>query len=61
MGVSELIENMRARAEKARRLANAMNSPIARKALLEMAEEAEADIKKLQSERGDDSTQSNAH
>lgn len=45
------IANMRARVEQCRRLANSIGSETARKTLLEMAEQAEADIRKLEAER----------
>lgn len=48
MDRDELILKMRARVEQCRRLANALTSPIARKALLEMADDGEADIQKLE-------------
>ena len=47
---SELIGKMRARVEQCRRLADAISSPVARKTLLEMAEQGEADIRKLEAE-----------
>jgi hypothetical protein len=46
----ELIAKMRNRVEQCRRLANAISSPVARKTLLDMAEEGEADIRKLEDE-----------
>ena len=45
------IANMRARIDQCRRLANSIGSESARRALLEMAEQAEADIRKLEEER----------
>ena len=51
MDQDELIAKMRARVAQCRRLADAINSPNARKSLLDMAEDGEADIRKLESER----------
>jgi hypothetical protein len=48
----ELIAKMRNRVEQCRRLANAISSPVARKTLLDMAEEGEADIRKLEEAAG---------
>ncbi len=45
------LANMRARIAQCRRLADMINSPTARQALLEMAEQGEADLKKLEEER----------
>ena len=44
----ELIRKIRDRVEQCRRLADATKSPGARKALLEMAEEGEDDIRKIE-------------
>jgi len=44
----EIIRNMRTRAHECRSLGNLMSSPVARKALLQMAEEIEADIEKIE-------------
>jgi hypothetical protein len=46
----ELIKNMRQRVAKCRWLASMINDPEGRKALLQMAAEGEADIKKLEAE-----------
>ena len=45
------IENMRARVAQCRRLADAINHPEASATLRQMAEEGEADIKRLEAER----------
>ena len=50
MEISELIKKMRARVEQARRLAKYINDPRTTDALLLMAEEGEADIRKLEEE-----------
>ena len=47
---AELITNMRARIEQCRRLAKYINDPRTTKALLRMAEEGEADLRKLEAE-----------
>ena len=47
---AELIRNMRARIEQCRRLARFVNDPRTTEALLTMAEEGEADLKKLEAE-----------
>ena len=46
----DLIENMRERVAKCRRLADLIGSEEARKTLLEMAESGDADIRKLEEE-----------
>lgn len=51
----ELIKKMRARVEQCRRLAQAINNPAARKTLLEMADEGEVDIRKLEQEASNSS------
>jgi hypothetical protein len=51
MNPDELIQKMRARVEQCRRLAEMIHSPDARKTLLQMADEGEADIKKLEANR----------
>ena len=48
MDTAELIGKIRARVEQARRLAKYINDPRTTKALLQMAEEGEADIRKLE-------------
>jgi hypothetical protein len=50
METAELIKKMRARIEQARRLAKYINDPRTTEALLQMAEEGEADIRKLEEE-----------
>ena len=50
MDNAELIENMRARVEQCRRLAKYINDPRTTEALLQMAADGEADIKRLESE-----------
>jgi hypothetical protein len=47
---AELITNMRARIEQCRRLAKYINDPRTTEALLRMAEEGEADLRKLEAE-----------
>ena len=47
---AELIKHMRARVEKCRWLASMINHPEGKKALLQMAEDGEADIRKLEAE-----------
>lgn len=49
---SRVIENMRARAQQCRRLANALTDRRAAQILLQMAEEVEADIAKLEEAGG---------
>jgi len=49
----EIIRNMRARAHECRSLANLMSSPVAKKALLQMADETEADIEKIEARLAD--------
>ena len=49
---AELITSMRARIEQCRRLAKHMNDPRTTEALLRMAEEGEADLKRLEAEQG---------
>jgi hypothetical protein len=48
METAELIKKMRARVEQARRLAKYVNDPRTTEALLLMAQEGEADIRKLE-------------
>jgi len=48
---AELIKKMRARVEQARRLAKYINDPRTTETLLLMAEEGEADIRKLEEGR----------
>ena len=50
METAELIRKMRARVEQARRLAKYINDPRTTEALMQMAEEGEADIRKLEEE-----------
>jgi len=50
METADLIKKMRARVEQARRLAKYINDPRTTEALLLMAEEGEADIRKLEEE-----------
>ena len=50
METAELIKKMRARVEQARRLAEYVNDPRTTEALLLMAQEGEADIRKLEEE-----------
>ena len=47
---SEIIAKMRGRVEQCRRLAQFINDPRTNEALLKMAEEGEADIRKLEAE-----------
>jgi hypothetical protein len=47
----QVFENMRARVAQCRRLAGLIHNPEAVRMLLEMAEQGEADIKKLEGER----------
>jgi len=47
---AELITNMRARIDQCRRLAKYINDPRTTEALLKMAEEGEADLRKLEAE-----------
>jgi hypothetical protein len=47
------LANMRARIAQCRKLAEMIHNPTARQALLQMAEEGEADLKKLEAERGE--------
>jgi hypothetical protein len=46
----ELIQHMRERVEKCRWLAQMINHPEGKQTLLQMAEDGEADIKKLEAE-----------
>lgn len=46
----EIIAKMRGRVEQCRRLAKFINDPRTNEALLKMAEEGEADIRKLEAE-----------
>jgi hypothetical protein len=50
METAELIKKMRAGVKQARRLARYVNDPRTTEALLQMAEEGEADIRKLEEE-----------
>jgi len=50
MDTAELIRKMRARVEQARRLAKYINDPRTTEALTQMAEEGEADIRRLEEE-----------
>jgi len=50
MDTAELIRKMRARVEQARRLANYINDPRTAEAWLQMAEDGEADIRRLEEE-----------
>ena len=50
METADLIKKMRARVEQARRLAKYINDPRTTETLLLMAEEGEADIRKLEEE-----------
>ena len=54
MKTDELIKKMRARVAKARLLATYVNDPRTTKTLLQMAEEGEADIRRLEAERRDE-------
>lgn len=54
MKTDELIKKMRARVSKARLLATYVNDPRTTKTLLQMAEEGEADIRRLEAERRDE-------
>lgn len=49
---AEVIRTMRARAEECRRLAEWIDDPRARKILLQMAMDCEADIRKLEPKTG---------
>jgi hypothetical protein len=49
---SELIRNIRGRVEQCRQLANSVSDPTARQVLLDMANEGEADIRKLEQQTG---------
>lgn len=52
MSVNErVIQGIHARAEQCRRLASMITHPEARQTLLQMAEDAEADIERLKAER----------
>jgi hypothetical protein len=51
MNSDELVQKMRARVEQCRRLADMIHSPEARKSLLQMADDGEADIRKLEADR----------
>ena len=53
MGRDELIENIRARVARARRLASYTNDPRTNEALLRMAEEGEADLRQLEIEQAE--------
>ena len=50
MDKAELIKKMKARVDQARRLATYVNDPRTTKTLLQMAEEGEADIRRLEAE-----------
>ena len=50
METAALIKKMRARVEQARRLAKYINDPRTTEALLLMAEEGEADLRRLEEE-----------
>ena len=52
----ELIQHMRERVQKCRWLATMINHPEGKRTLLEMADEGEADIKKLEAEVAAEST-----
>ena len=52
-GESQVIDNMRARAEQCRRLAQALTDRRAADVLLKMAEEVEADIARLEEASGE--------
>ena len=54
METSELIEKMRARVNQARRLAKFINDPRTTEALLQMAEEGVADMRKLEDDQSGD-------
>lgn len=54
MDRNELIENLRDRIERARRLAKYGNDPRTTEALLQIAEEGEADLKRLEAEQSAD-------
>lgn len=47
---NEVIQGIRARVEQCRRLASMITHPEARQTLLQMAEDGEADIKRLEAE-----------
>ena len=50
MNTEELIEKIRSRADQCRRLAQFSNDAQVSKTLMQMAEEAEADIRKIEAE-----------
>ena len=50
MEKAELIRKMKARVAQARRLASYVNDPRTTKTLLQMAEEGEADIRRLEAD-----------
>ena len=52
----DVIAHMRARIEQCRRLAKYINDPRTTDALLKMAEDGEADIKRLQAGKGSPQT-----
>lgn len=52
----DVIQGIRARVEQCRRLAGMINHPEARQILLEMAQDGEADIKRLEANRETDPT-----
>jgi hypothetical protein len=53
---AELIQNMRARVQKCRWLASMINDPAGKRTLLQMADEGEADIEKLEAEDAERAT-----
>ena len=52
---AELIEKMRARVAQCRRLADMINDEYASRVLRQMADEGEADMRKLEAEENDES------
>jgi len=54
---AEVIKNMRARIDQCRRLAKYINDPRTTEALLRMAEEGEADLKRLEAEEAGNQTE----
>ena len=48
---NEVIQGIRARVEQCRRLASMINHPEARQTLLQMAQDGEEDIQRLEAER----------
>lgn len=53
METAEVIKRMRARVENCRRLARYVNDPRTTEILLKMADEGEADMKRLEAEHDD--------